>query len=455
MLIAEVKASEITSYIDEYYRNNLVVLFSGDELLFSSQQLTDAEIASIRTENEESFHIQLRSKNYRMAKESSLELGLTFYIGIPADRLYQGIRNFRILFIVEVLIAGVIALFLSWRFASRTYEPVKQLIDILGKHTDSRFQEIYDNLIVQLRKLVKENQILAESDKQRKLLADQAAMRRVLDGKITDAAAIEALLRESARISETDSYQMCLIYVPVSLPEQMSAQGTTDKQGDIALKTFMLQNVVRERVLNQFGGALFAYNDTFYVVLIKSGGTDDHVCEITERLKQVSAFYKSALDFYPCIVLSRPLIGVKNIADTFSRLQEELRYQLFWMDETVMGNVWREGDSAGVEEKKDFGQYLDYSRRLMNCLEIGNYKEASAVLDDMFLHAFPRGKADLKYNVYRMYGLISTISMTLNANTDSKDQAFGDSLNYEERLFSIKNFGHFRIVSKEIFSAIL
>lgn len=54
-----------------------------------------------------------------------------------------------------------------------------------------------------------------------------------------------------------------------------------------------------------------------------------------------------------------------------------------------------------------------------------------------------------------MYGLISTLAMSLSEGINSEDNEFLESLNYEERLFNVRTIEQLTQVSKELFEAII
>lgn len=454
VLIAEIMAEDIVDYIDEAYRDNLLILSSNDIVFYCSHPLTDSQLIGILQETEENFNISVGGKHFRVAHESIPVMQWNFHVGIPSDKLYEGLRVFQVIFILECLATLVTALFLSWKFASKTFEPLRQLIDILQKGTDSRFRETYANLIGELTALVKENRTLSMNDEIRKQYASTDTMRHILDGTITDASAAEPLMSGLAHVAQSDSYRLVLIDLPDRNRESAGESSAGRSLDDVNLKSFILRNVSTELIFTPHEGYLFQYSDSCYIMVIRVLDSSDEEI-LTEKLQKLIDFYHETLGIYPHILLGQPVSGYQRLSSTFSAMKEEMRYHMFWLDDSSLGKVWLMDSQEIQEEKTGLSEYLDYSRRLINCLEIGDYREADSTLDYMFSHTFPRNPRYLQYNIYRMYGLISTLSITLDIQTEKKDQEFFAHLNYEERLYGAKTFSQFRQISQELFASIL
>lgn len=103
----------------------------------------------------------------------------------------------------------------------------------------------------------------------------------------------------------------------------------------------------------------------------------------------------------------------------------------------------------------NFSEYLDGSRKLLNCLKSGDFQGAYRELDVIYRETFPMDKRYLKYNVYRMYGLIGILAATLDTYANQADQDFYESLHYEERLFRIQSMPELLSESRKIFESII
>ena len=445
VLIAETRSEYIIKYIDQTYQDNLLIFSIDGCAFYNSEALSEEKLAQITSTEMRIFETKILDRHYLVAREPLQSMKWELFVGIPEDNLYDGLHVFKLIFLFEFVGTVILAVILAVTFSRKTYAPVKQLIEILNHNKDSRFQETYDSLTADLKTLVEQNKILSRNDKIRQFHESNDTMRRIFNGSITNASIIQPLMEQLAHIQPEDSFFLSLVYLPDK------SWGMAD---DIDLKYFILENVLNELLFQQFNGYLFHYNDNCFIVAVKSSGENDEAI-ITEKLQAFIDFLKSAFKIYPYITLSGLIFGFDNLADIYFSLEEEMRYHSFWLDESSLGKVWHVGSNPEIDEKTDFREYLEISRKLINYLEIGDYKEADNTLEYMFINTFPKSRKYLKYNIYRMYGLISTISIILDIQTDKRDQEFLMSLNYEERLYGAKNFNDFRLVSRELFASII
>lgn len=81
----------------------------------------------------------------------------------------------------------------------------------------------------------------------------------------------------------------------------------------------------------------------------------------------------------------------------------------------------------------------------------GAYRE----LDLLYKKTFPRNQKYLKYNIYRMYGLIGILIATMDVYSEEDEQDSDRILQYEERLFRIQSIHDLMTESREIFEQII
>ena len=100
-------------------------------------------------------------------------------------------------------------------------------------------------------------------------------------------------------------------------------------------------------------------------------------------------------------------------------------------------------------------EYLPAARRLINCLESDDYVKAYDCLKYILDEVFCKDRKNLDRNIYRMYGLISMIEITLQRRVEKDANLWVSVPDFEEQLFGIQSMMEFRKVSEDIFHQLI
>lgn len=453
-LIAQIKSADLLNQIQKIYQDQFLLLTSGDIILYTSDSLSAEAFSEISDVTKDQLNVKIQNTSYYFLRKDIGFINLSCFVGVSQNHLMLGMRPLLYITILICIGAVFLAILLSWKMANRTYQPVKQLMHILSNESDERFHETYDNLMLGLKDLMEENKKLVRHEKSSRDYVYSDRLSYILEEDITDEAIIVPIMLEWAGIAAGDSWSMVLIQISDEADDLFKYQQYTKMNDDtMDLKYFVLKNIMSELIFDQCSGNLFKYHNE-YIAIVKTD-TPEVKNSLQEDLKDLIVFYMNAMNVRIYVQLGNVTTGFKNIAGIYAGLEEEIKYNLFWFDKEAAPMIWQMDTLEVFNDKNDFDRYLDASRKLMNYLEMHDYKEAYAILDDMFRETISRDRKYLQLNIYRMYGLISTLSMTLNVWTDDKDKAFFESLCYEERLYRAKNANQLLEVSKEMFESII
>lgn len=432
---------------------DLLILSSEDTVFYLSRNLSE-EAGQLALQESESRIVEVEGRKYllitRFLGERGGKLGWKCSVGIPEETLYGGIKIFWYTFCLELAGAVVLMMILSVWQTKKTYAPVKQLMEILYSGNCEGFKETYESLIQKLKALKEEHATLAEKEQQSFQRDYAEKIRYILIGKIDDLTVTESVMKDWAGIEPGDSWVMALIYMHDETDKLPYYGQYTDNAA--ALRSFVLKNVLDELLFCDYPGTVTLIEDT-YILFVKA--SSEELAAITERLEKMRAFYQNALCTGTSVVVGYSQDGFTDIAVEFQLLWDELRNAIFWMTESENSFVLRLWEAECAEEPVDLGASLEANRRLLNCLETGDYKAAYETLDYIFRETVPKNRAYLKYGIYRMYGLVSTLSLMFDVRSDMSDRQFWERLNYEERLYNVKSVQQLMTVSRELFETII
>ena len=454
VMIVEARLEKFINLLDEAYRDNYLLLAAKDTLLYNYGSMDTEAFAALVNSSEENVDLKIDGKPYYFVSAEISAMGWRCFVGIPEEKLYKELRIFWVLLVCEFAGAIVLMLFISWKFAKKTYQPVEQLVEILNNGTDNRFKETYQSLSEKLKYMAEENRRMEKREKKSRQYLIRQKASRIIRGEINDEVLVGETMAAFAGIEKDGLWIMALIRIPEDPAGlfRYDQYHMVNSEG-IELEYFVLSNVLNELIFCDFPGNLVLEEDNYVLCMqLEDEGSRD---TLAEKLQYLMDFYKNAFDLEIYTVLGRCVRHFTNVADIYTELKDEMRYNYFWMDDDSRGKVWELVTLTGEETSVAFNEYLDSSRRLVNSLEASDYSEAYKVMEYIYHHTFPKNKRYLKYNVYRMYGLISTVTMSLNMRANPEDREFLEQLHYEERMFRAKTVRQLMEESKKLFTALI
>lgn len=451
VLIIESRIEAYIDYMDDAFKDNVLVFKAGDTVLYSSVSLTSDDNDSLVHTDAQA--IKINGDGYYFVSSQIPSMGWQCFMGIPEVKLFHELRIFWVLLGGELIGAVFLMFFMSWKFANRAYRPVSQLVELINQGQDERFKETYDSLGEKLRALMEENSSMLKKARLTQELLDAQKASRIFNGEITDMAIIDDFIQNFMGNDGSTQWVLALIHIPEDADKLFRYdQYYALNEGDIDLKFFVLKNVLEE-LLGERAGRILSQDGDY--VLCVSVDDEAQRQEIHDRLQNLMEFYQGTLKINIYVMLGQCEADVGRIPEVYKELQESLKYQIFWVDDASRGRVWRLEEVLDDPLSVSFSEYMDSSRKFFNCLDAGDYEQAYKTLVYIFEKTFPRNKKYFQYNLYRMYGLISALTMTLNIGTNEADREFIEGLRYEERLFNAKNVEQLMHVSRELFGAII
>ncbi|MGN0276243.1 MAG: helix-turn-helix domain-containing protein [Hominisplanchenecus sp.] len=381
-------------------------------------------IVTIRTpDGEKSLYSRLldekEKKNYIEMQEAMNLFRWECSMFVPNTMFYEELRRFMMVLSLQILIFIAAAAASSWYLSKRTYIPVGDLI--------------------------RDNRRLSRSVKNRNRMQEGYELSKYLSGVVKK----YPLSRLEEKLSGR-KYRMALICFEGENRQELNGQGEAED-----LESFVLNNILEERVFEHYKG-LMIQMEKHYVILAGMRDNGKEIETLHAMLDEIVAFYKDTFRISACVMISRQEEGYEGLKQVYEKLEEGMRYLNFWNSNVkTQAGVYLYGEMPDTDENVNYSVYMTGSRKLLNCLESEDFEGAYRELNKIYLETFSRSRKDLKYNIYRMYGLISILITTLDVNADEDDRKYYQTLNYEERLFRIQSIHEFMDESRAIFEDII
>jgi AraC-like DNA-binding protein len=455
---------------DNHYRKKAVIVVEG---MMSDIDVGEAkESVTVLTDCAEMVYVSdparknlsedvLSADNIRINKDSYYYVRAELstmpwycYVGAPRTSLYKEIRIFWFIFVLEIIGALILILFLSFKSTSRLWKPMQELLDAIQAQEDVGFMETFKGVNDKVSRIVSENSMMQKNVTKLEPYMYESRIRRVLDGDISNEDSVIKTFSDFIGIEEGQPWSVILVR-----PQSVKQGELINKKGAIGvdntdkdIMSFTLKNIIDE-LTETDTSRVYKYGNE-YLLFSAVKDTDEEVL-FKEKLDEMRKFYEETLREPIYILIGEVYRSFSSVREIYLALQSELEYRIFWNDKVVPESVWVMRGEQSEEQMVEFDQYTDTVKMMLNCLETGNFKEAYQMLDTYLDKAFPHNKRYLRQNNYRMYGLASILTMTISHRMENEDKEFLEKLNYEERLMDVSNMEELRESCKDIFSAII
>ncbi len=419
----------------EVYENNVMLRTEEGENLLCAGDLSKEEIASFAVSQKEAEETAQKTEIAGQAYIGiPAEIGLfnlKLYLLLPWSMFWSQIRRFLFIMLLELFFMAGVAVLLSWFLSKKMYIPVGNLIQ--------------DNHKLNKR-MLKHNRILENLD-----------LIRYLNGITTVFPRSCAAVKEKLLVDGQEHYQIAVLSLEKRensfLPRVGTGQGQ-EEDGELGL--LVVWNVLEKYVFSEYPGLVLPVGKQYVVIVALRKMQEAPDGHIKALFQKASEFFAETLKLPICIMIGKEECGFDHMKEVCDSLSEGMQYLDFWSayGEHKAG-VYVYGEMIQDDGDFHFAEYINGSRRLLNCLESGDFRGANRELDQLYKKTFPKNQKYLKYNIYRMYGLIGILITTLHISADEEEEEFYRSINYEERLFCVQSLHELMEESHAIFEQII
>ncbi len=455
VIIADVKTDTVVNQMHQYYPKNTIVLSTDDTILLSSlgdDSVAVADLNAIAASPDQLNRLKINGTTWRAMHQRVTGMGWHCFVLYPESELYTSLFRFWRIAAILIAVAIGITIIMARRLTSRTYAPVKQMISMMHEEGQGEFPETYDNLIKALSKLKNDHKQLQSTEQEYRKKQIQASVRQVLSGEVTESTVIHQILQEWTQYDEDEVFCLALIHIAVEKDNHVfeSNEAGALNADSIDLMEFVLRNVLDERLFSRFKGNLIT-SDADYVVFVQCNKARHS--QVKDILSECMTFLRQSMKTRPTIIISDCAQHLELISQMYTTLSDELMYNQFWQGSSDSTGIIQLGNLEEYADKFSNDRYVMATNRLMNFLEVQDFVAAWRTLDEIIDTTFPKDRKYLRQNLYRMYGLIGTITTFM----DIPDSGLfaGEDGQYEQKLFAVENITQFKLIIHEIFEKII
>lgn len=429
VIISEYRINDFMSRMEATDKEEILLLSCGTSTLYNSSELTQEEILS----------------DFFAISHPLNQFDWSLTVGLPKSSLYRNLAPAIPFVLAEFMVSGILIIILSLYMTRRSYQPIEQMASLVSSNSQ-RSSINWDSLFEDARHNAEKRNELEKSDANRQEILDSRKIETYMIGRL-QGADISPVVKKLLSITGDEPVMMALF----RLNKSLQRDGFLEK--DREMEYFVLYNVINEMIFCKYPGKLMFIDDLFIMFLPVKDTPAKRDIEL--QLQTILETLRSNFSDRAEIIVSDLIPDYNQIDTIYQSLIEGLDYHHFWGDDIVMEHILHLSDSEIIDTALDYGEYLSENRKLMNYLELGEYDKAYKAMEYLYTSVLPKGRKHLQYNIYRMYGLISMITLYVGLNSDPSDIAFIRQLDYHERLYEIRSMEELMQVSKNLFNDII
>ncbi len=334
-----------------------------------------------------------------------------------------------------ILLGGGMAYF----FLKKNYNPLKDVVIYFKKHLQSGAKD-GDNEYELIRDVFEET--LEEKEKIYKRLEQQNTVMKsnylaaLLKGR-NKIVPVHEFLSTYNIIFEYSCFTTMLIYIE-NVDEEFWL-GESDKSIDIYdLSMFIIKNVVEE-LLNRNNCAYLAEVDDMLACLVNLSPDKDYKEELLNVVKKAGDFLEQNYNIKVKFAVGTLYEDFNLIHKSYAEAIEAMEYS------QVMGSnhtVFYSDISNESESRYYYPVQKEY--QLINCIKAADYKEASAIIEDIIEKNTVNNTPSLEIARCLMSDLIGTVLKAVNEIEKLNDKSYFESINPVSELIKCRTVPEIR-----------
>ncbi len=418
---------------DKGYENTILLhTQEGDNLLCAGNLPEDAlnGVLAETVGGEKNIHkIKIADKTY-VGIGAQMELfHMMLYVLLPESEYFSQFRRAVVILIAEFFFMAVLAVLLSWYLSQKMYVPVGNLIQ--------------DN-----------HRLRGHINKNSRILQNLGLV-HYLEGVEQAFPPPGSDVRGQLTNEDGEEYYQMAVIVPEKKEDgfrPLMQKG----QGEENPAWLVVWDILKERIFGTYQGLVLPVGRQYVIIVSRRKSEEGDKERLREMFEETSRIFQELFQVPVCILVGVKEHGFDQMKRVYDSLLEGVLYLDFWhQDGERRAGVYMYGEIIQSEGNFQFSDYINGSKKLLNCLESEDFHGANRELDLLFQKTFPKNQKYLKYNLYRMYGLIGILITVLNTSADEEEQKFYDSLHCEERLFRIQSMDELVKESHDIFERMI
>lgn len=361
-----------------------------------------------------------RIDGHLLVQSGAGQRGWRYGIAVPYRQYLQQNVSTLVFFCGIFLLYTVGGLLLVRRLARRSYQPVKDIGDlILGAETGAvRGKDEYETLRHTLLQQIRSHKELRAALDAQQSVMQRDCLARLLRGQVTDAAAVRQELEQLGVCFETDIFLCAIVAFDPDSPF-FAYQKCTPTE-NMALAKLIVENVGCEllgRAFTCYRLDMFNNQSLFLLCLKQASNPHDPEVQVSACLEQLMELAQTRYDMDLWAGVSQPESGLAHLLLCYDEARKALDHNRF----ATPGKASCFKDTALAKE--DYYYPPETQQQLILAVRGGNSAEAHALVDQLFHTNFSEKKISSVAARSFLYQLGATLSQELNSASLLQGQA--------------------------------
>ena len=418
---------------------NVFIIDSNNNILLSDSSEDWHNLLSYDDfpNSHDNIYKSLGNGKYMVSYASSEVAEWKYIITLTDNAFWQKshyLRNFMVLCVFLCIMIGLTGV---WFVTKKNYSPVKELIELLKKKTQSGAtsadpENEYSFIQSMIDKLSDEKETMSNRLYQQNNTLRYNFLSKVLKGTAGNYNNLisDELLKSYGIEFNGDLFAVILFYI-----EDAGIFTDGEKEGNsLTVSKFVISNVFEELINKSANGYMTEADDMLACIVNISSEIKSTKEEFTEICEYAKAFIQDNFQIKFSVAISdvhRTLIGIPS---AYQKAIDALEYRILLGSEQVI--VYE--DIVKMPE----GSYyypLEKEQQLINYIKTGNFENSKQILDEIFAHNFDKTPLSVQETKCLMFDLVSTVIKTANDINITHGRELIEELNPFDRLLKNDN----------------
>jgi two-component system response regulator YesN len=410
--IIDVKVSELVGFavvtirIDKLYEfvetitynGSIPIIVTADDFTFSSPNIhAEAKANYVLLENGVSFSKGINHDNHVIVCSSSTKTDLKYVLFTSLDTFFAGIRIFKNLFLFYVLLCLICGGGIVWFAATRSYRPIKRLLDIIG-NADSELNP-FNNEYKVLEKTLSELLLQHKKDKlmhfKNEMVIKEAAIKSLLQAETPN----KNLIKHINKLFDSDSKYYVLYFTVNGSSTLYSELQSISNKDDINIPLVIIKSLSEELFSEKGFHAETVLYQGAPVCVLGYADKQNKEADICNTTKHISMLVRE--NFGMMINVSISDVGTLNsLPNLYCQAKDTAEYHLLFGINTICLKYRDVGFSE--DDGSNYMDLVEYERSIIVHIRNKDIQRASesckALLDNM-INADP----PISMNLVRTY----------------------------------------------------
>lgn len=455
-LVVEIDEADIQQYIEKLKwgsQGTIIIQDKDNNIVATTQPISlPQSLAYNKLDKvQDVFNSKVNNKKVVVSYSKSNISSWKYISVVPKSIFEEKLKYVYRVFVFCVLLCILVGGLISYMITKLNYNPINKLIKMLNNNQGMLKKSAYNEYVFienSIADIISEkDRVYKKLDKQKDVLKNNF-LSRLIKGKQQSSILFNDVCK-SYDIQFNGNYYAVILFYIEDFSDLYFGEKNADINSDetIDMVHFIMSNIVDNKIKEKYNGYMTVVNDMLICLAnFKQEETHNVMNELKTVITEAKELMEKKFDIYFSASVSELHIGVEGIPIAYQEAIEAIEYKM------IIGNgsvIRYDEINSSKEIKSNESRYIYEEQQFMNCIRVGDFKNAKFVLCEIFKNDFSETFYSIQLAKCKMFGLINIMLNAISEISVTCEHEFIENLNLANELLSCKTI--FELQSKMIY----